>query len=381
MAEEGCEEARPFLPSVCLCAIVRNEEKNHAGGIRKYLEHIIPFVGAAILVDTVSDDATPTILQTYQEAHANYCLRIYSTAFRSFAQARNFSLQKCWELVEEYKRNKTTNCGVAPRHVLILDADERLEVAEIRKLARIIRSIDARLDRAQVAAVTKNDLDSTEAKSESGGRDDRGEGAFAGTCIKFKIQNVDESGKPVLRKNSGLLNPRLFPAHPSFTFVDMVQQRFERLVFCNGVIPRSSIFKRDEKEKGQAENDEKMEGASAPSPDEITFLHFIPSLSQREKKNEAYRGEEEASKRKQNINDKTMDAKKKTYEQRRAAKLEKWLKSELYQKQLADEATIKAVAAAASASEDLPVDLEHKLRWMAAVKDRFADADKEDARR
>ncbi len=94
-----------ILPDVSLCAIVRDEKMNPAGGIERFVKSHVPFVEEAVIVDTGSLDGTREILEELQGKYSN--LNIYDTKFNGFADARNYSLSK-----------------VKTKYALVLDADE-----------------------------------------------------------------------------------------------------------------------------------------------------------------------------------------------------------------------------------------------------------------
>lgn len=89
----------PLLPTVCLCAIVKDEADNPSGGIQMYINRILSYVHSAVIVDTGSNDATRTILHSAQSQYTH--LHVYDAPFESFGQARNESLRRCYELQQE----------------------------------------------------------------------------------------------------------------------------------------------------------------------------------------------------------------------------------------------------------------------------------------
>ncbi|MEI6731685.1 MAG: glycosyltransferase [archaeon] len=93
------------LPDTSLCAIVRDEKMNPAGGVVRFLNSILPHVEEAVIVDTGSKDGTREILEQQKSRFPH--LRVYDTKFEGYAQARNFSLEK-----------------VKTKMALVLDADE-----------------------------------------------------------------------------------------------------------------------------------------------------------------------------------------------------------------------------------------------------------------
>jgi glycosyltransferase involved in cell wall biosynthesis len=94
-----------ILKDVSLCAIVRDEKINPAGGIKRFIESHVPYVDEAVIVDTGSVDGTREILEDLSSNYKN--MKVYDKQFRGFTNARNYSLKKA-------------NC----EWVLILDADE-----------------------------------------------------------------------------------------------------------------------------------------------------------------------------------------------------------------------------------------------------------------
>ena len=138
-----------ILPEVELCAIVRDELINPAGGIEDFVHSTTPFVGRATIVDTGSKDGTKeklrNLLNTYprlnigefdqsmKDAYIQYDPRVLLLASRgigepdspdrfSYAAARNFavSLTKL-------------------RWLLVLDADERLTQEDFKKIGEVMR--------------------------------------------------------------------------------------------------------------------------------------------------------------------------------------------------------------------------------------------------
>ena len=95
------------LPDTSLCAIVRDEKMNPAGGIERFVHAHIPHVEEAVIVDTGSIDGTREILEQLESKYHN--LRVLDHPFKSYAEARNFSLD-----------------NARAKYALILDADELL---------------------------------------------------------------------------------------------------------------------------------------------------------------------------------------------------------------------------------------------------------------
>lgn len=113
------KQINPKLSDVCLCAIVRDEEMNPAGGIVDFLDCTLPFVENAVIVDTGSKDKTRELLEKAKSKYLG--LTIFDHRFRGYAQARNFSLDMAKKL---------------GKYALVLDADERLFAKDFKKLQR-----------------------------------------------------------------------------------------------------------------------------------------------------------------------------------------------------------------------------------------------------
>lgn len=105
------QKSTPKLENLCLCAIVRDEEINPAGGIQDFLDCTLPYVGSAVIIDTGSSDGTRDILEESMEKYPH--LRVYDEKFQGYAEARNLSLEKA----RQFFRGS---------YALVLDADERL---------------------------------------------------------------------------------------------------------------------------------------------------------------------------------------------------------------------------------------------------------------
>ncbi|MCR4327705.1 MAG: glycosyltransferase [Nanoarchaeota archaeon] len=101
------ENKKVVLPDVSLCAIVRDEKVNPAGGIKRFVESHVPYVEEAVIVDTGSIDGTREVLEELELKCKN--LKVYDRKFIGFADARNFSLSKA-----------------NTKYALVLDADELL---------------------------------------------------------------------------------------------------------------------------------------------------------------------------------------------------------------------------------------------------------------
>jgi glycosyltransferase involved in cell wall biosynthesis len=108
-----------ILSNVSLCAIVRDEIMNPAGGIADFLECHMPFVGAGAVIDTGSLDGTREALERARGKYPQ--IRVYDHRFRDFADARNHSLAQ-----------------VQTPYALVLDADERLSKEDFERLKEIL---------------------------------------------------------------------------------------------------------------------------------------------------------------------------------------------------------------------------------------------------
>lgn len=109
-----------IIPDTSLCAIVRDETINSAGGIIRFVSHHSPHVEEVVIVDTGSIDGTRQVLEELQSKYAN--LRVHDYKFRGYAQSRNMALGL-----------------VKTKRALILDADERIISQDISKLINIIK--------------------------------------------------------------------------------------------------------------------------------------------------------------------------------------------------------------------------------------------------
>ncbi|VVB82373.1 Glycosyl transferase family 2 [uncultured archaeon] len=96
-----------ILSDVSLCAIVRDEMMNPAGGIERFVESHVPYVEEAVIADTGSVDGTREILEEMQAKYSN--LRVVDIPFTGYASTRNKALNY-----------------VKTKKAFILDADELL---------------------------------------------------------------------------------------------------------------------------------------------------------------------------------------------------------------------------------------------------------------
>jgi len=110
-----------MLKNTSLCAIVRDEKMNPAGGIADFIDCTMPFVEQGVIVDTGSLDGTREILEEMSAKYPN--LKIFDAKFEGYAQARNVSLEKA-----------------ETKYVLVLDADERLDKEDFKEIGEEIKS-------------------------------------------------------------------------------------------------------------------------------------------------------------------------------------------------------------------------------------------------
>jgi glycosyltransferase involved in cell wall biosynthesis len=96
-----------ILKDTSLCAIVRDEKMNPAGGIKRFIDSHVPFVEQAVIADTGSVDGTREILEEMQGTYKN--LKVVDIPFLDYADARNKTMKH-----------------VETKRVLVLDADELL---------------------------------------------------------------------------------------------------------------------------------------------------------------------------------------------------------------------------------------------------------------
>ncbi|MBS3091701.1 glycosyltransferase [Candidatus Pacearchaeota archaeon] len=112
------------LLETSLCAIVRDEKMNPAGGIMRFLAGAMPHVGKGVVVDTGSKDGTRELLERAKKDFSH--LSVYDTPFKGYAEARNSAL----------KRVKT-------KRALILDADEIILQKDFTRLAEMLNCSNA----------------------------------------------------------------------------------------------------------------------------------------------------------------------------------------------------------------------------------------------
>src|SRR3989338_5117961 len=109
------------LADTTVCAIVRDELMNPAGGIKDFIDSTVPFAEQAVIVDTGSVDGTRQALEELQARHRN--LSVLDHKFNGYGLSRNVSLK-----------------SARTRRVFVLDADERLTARDFSELADFIEA-------------------------------------------------------------------------------------------------------------------------------------------------------------------------------------------------------------------------------------------------
>jgi glycosyltransferase involved in cell wall biosynthesis len=109
----------PKLKNTSLCAIVRDEMMNPAGGIERFVRSIVPHVEQAVIFDTGSIDGTREKLEELQREFPT--MKVYDRPFDNYVAARNASLKK-----------------VETSWTLVLDADELITLNGFAKLAPVL---------------------------------------------------------------------------------------------------------------------------------------------------------------------------------------------------------------------------------------------------
>jgi len=108
-----------IIKDTSLCAIVRDEIINPAGGIVDFIDSTMPFLEAGVVVDTGSIDGTREALEELALKYKN--LKVYYRKFDNYEYSRNFSLQE-----------------VKTEMAFVLDADERLTTTDFKGLKEFI---------------------------------------------------------------------------------------------------------------------------------------------------------------------------------------------------------------------------------------------------
>jgi len=114
----------PRLKNTGLCAIVKDEKMNAAGGIGDFIESTLPYLAGGVIIDTGSTDGTRQILERTTIRFPG--LKVFDKLFNGFADARNYSLEKFKETGLEF--------------AFVLDADERLTKQDFIKLQESLKS-------------------------------------------------------------------------------------------------------------------------------------------------------------------------------------------------------------------------------------------------
>ncbi len=112
------------LPGVSLCAIVRDEIMNPAGGIVDFIDSTMPYLEAGVVVDTGSIDGTRQALEELKTRYPN--LAVLYRGFDGFASSRNYSLRQ-----------------VQMPYAFVLDADERLTKEDFKFLRLVMEDNNA----------------------------------------------------------------------------------------------------------------------------------------------------------------------------------------------------------------------------------------------
>ncbi|MEI7718909.1 MAG: glycosyltransferase [archaeon] len=150
------------LTDTSLCAIVRDEKMNPAGGVERFLRAHLSYVEEAKILDTGSTDGTRELLEQMEKEFDH--LKVYDTRFTGYAEARNVSLAK-----------------VKTKWALVLDADELL-------LPAVVDDVEEIKNQADVSPVGFN----------------------------FFMRDVEVTGPGIAGRN--LHNPRIFSTQEGFAY-------------------------------------------------------------------------------------------------------------------------------------------------------------------
>jgi glycosyltransferase involved in cell wall biosynthesis len=115
-----------ILKDVTLCGITGDELKNHAGGIRSYVDAHVPFVERAIIHDTGSTDGTRDVLRSFESLYSH--LQVRYRPFENYGSARNGVLSE-----------------VTTKWALVLDMDERISPIDFETLDLVLKERSERL--------------------------------------------------------------------------------------------------------------------------------------------------------------------------------------------------------------------------------------------
>lgn len=111
-----------ILKDTSLCAIIRDEMINPAGGIERFVRSIVPYVEQAVIFDTGSVDGTREKLDELQGEFPQ--MKVYDRPFDNYVNSRNASLDK-----------------VKTKWALILDADELITQKGLLELNNIFGDV------------------------------------------------------------------------------------------------------------------------------------------------------------------------------------------------------------------------------------------------
>lgn len=111
------------MTAICLCLIIKNEEKN----LSRCLDSVKDLINELVLIDTGSTDKSLKIAESYKKQYKQIDFRIYQFQWSdNFAEVRNYALKK-----------------VKSDWILSMDADEILDSSSIPEIKQIISQQDA----------------------------------------------------------------------------------------------------------------------------------------------------------------------------------------------------------------------------------------------
>jgi len=118
-----------IIPGTSLCAIVRDEMNNPSGtnppgAIIDFVDSVMPYMEAGVIVETGSIDGTKEALQEIRKKYPH--LEIFYRQFDNYASSRNFALD-----------------NVKTKRVFVFDADERLTREDFQNLYNLIQNTSA----------------------------------------------------------------------------------------------------------------------------------------------------------------------------------------------------------------------------------------------
>jgi glycosyltransferase involved in cell wall biosynthesis len=115
--------SKPILADTSLCAIIRDELMNPAGGVERFIRSIVPYVEQAVILDTGSVDGTREKLEELQAEFKN--LKVYDRKFDNYVNSRNDSLRR-----------------VKTKWALVLDADELITTEGFEIIKRKMENLN-----------------------------------------------------------------------------------------------------------------------------------------------------------------------------------------------------------------------------------------------